>query len=103
MFPAGGVAPERAYITANSAALVPFARVGDLFAEILPVSGAANAGTVRNRIMFVGATIATLTAADAPPLEPDAITPAVIVGLDGRYVRSHHRRSERNSQTVDAC
>jgi hypothetical protein len=44
--------------------------------------------------MRVGATSATLTAADAPPLEPDAITPAVIVGLDGDYLRSSHRRPE---------
>ena len=39
------------------------ARVGDLFAELLPVGGAANARTVRNRTMRVGA-----TAAGAPPL-----------------------------------
>ncbi len=46
--------------------------------------------------MRVGAMVATLTVADAPPLEPDAITPAVIVGLDGGYGRSRHRRPERN-------
>jgi hypothetical protein len=100
MFATGGVAPELAYITAKFAALVPFARVGDLFAELLPVSGAPNAGTVRNRTMRVGATIATLTAADAPPLEPDAVTSAVIVGLDGGYVRSRHRRPERNFEVI---
>jgi hypothetical protein len=100
MFATGGVAPELAYITAKFAALVPFARVGDLFSELLPVGGAANAGTVRNRTMRVGATIATLTAADAPPLEPDAVTSAVIVGLDGGYVRSRHRRPERNFEVI---
>ena len=100
MLPTGGVAPELAYITAKFAALVPFARVGDLFAELLPVGGAANAGTVRNRTMRVGATIATLTAADAPPLEPEAITPAVVVGVDGGYVRSRHRRPERNFEVI---
>lgn len=100
MFATGGVAPELAYITAKFAALVPFARVGDLFAELLPVGGAPNAGTVRNRTMRLGATIATLTAADAPPLEPDAVTSAVIVGLDGGYVRSRHRRPERNFEVI---
>jgi hypothetical protein len=95
MFATGGVAPELAYITAKFAALVPFGRVGDLFAELLPVGGAANAGTVQNRTMRVGATIATLTAADAPPLEAEAVTSAVIVGLDGGYVRSRHRRPEQ--------
>jgi hypothetical protein len=50
--------------------------------------------------MRVGATMATLTAADAPPLEPGAVTPAVIVGLDGGYVRSRHRRPERNFEVI---
>ncbi len=77
------MAPELAYITARFAALVPFARVGDLFAELLPAGGAANTWTVRSRTMRVAATVATLTVAGALPLEPDAITPAVIVGLDG--------------------
>ncbi len=102
LFRTGGVAPELAYIAAKFAALVPFARVGDLFAELLPVGGAANAGTVRNRAMRVGATVATLTVADALPLEPDAITPAVIVGLDGGYVRSRHWRPERNFEVITA-
>jgi hypothetical protein len=44
MFAAGGVAPELAYVTAKFAALIPLARVEDLFAELLPVGGAANAG-----------------------------------------------------------
>ena len=100
MFVTGGVAPELAYITAKFAALVPFARVRDLFAELLPVGGAPNAGTVRNRTMRLGATIATLTVADAPALEPDAVTSAVIVGLDGGYVRSRHRRPERNFEVI---
>ncbi len=63
LFPTGGAAPELTYITAKFAALVPFARVGDLFAELLPDGGAANAGTVRDRTMRVGATVATLTVA----------------------------------------
>jgi hypothetical protein len=96
VFATGGVAPELAYVTAKFAALAPFARVADLLAELLPASGAANAGTVRNRTMRVGATMAKLTPAGAPPLEPGAVTPAVIVGLDGGYVRSRHRRPERN-------
>jgi hypothetical protein len=50
--------------------------------------------------MRVGATIVTLTAADAPPLEPDAVTSAGIVGLDGGYVRSRHRRPERNFEVI---
>jgi hypothetical protein len=83
MFATGGVAPELAYMTAKFAALAPFARVADLLSELFPTGGAANAGTVRNRTMRVGETIAKLTALDAPALEPGAVTPAVVVGLDG--------------------
>jgi hypothetical protein len=97
---AGGVAPELAYVTAKFAALAPFAPAAALLSELLPVGGAANAGTVRNRTMRVGTTIARLTSEDAPPLEPEAVTEAVIVGLDGGYVRSRHQRPERNFEVV---
>jgi hypothetical protein len=50
--------------------------------------------------MRVRATVAKLTAAGAQVLEPDAATPAVIVGLDGGYVRSRHRRPERNFEVI---
>src|SRR3954471_23905678 len=43
------VAPELAYVTAKFAALAPFGKVATLLSELLPVSGAQNAGTVRNR------------------------------------------------------
>src|SRR5208282_6356868 len=46
---AATVAPELAYVTARYAALVPFGKVADLLSELLPVGGAPNAGTVRNR------------------------------------------------------
>jgi hypothetical protein len=45
----GGVAPELAYLTARYAALAPFGKVAALLSELLPIGGAANAGTVRNR------------------------------------------------------
>jgi hypothetical protein len=43
------MAPELAYVTAKFAALAPFGKVADFLAELLPVGGAVNAGTVRNR------------------------------------------------------
>ena len=84
MFATGGVAPELAYITAKFAALAPFAPIAAMLSELLPVGGVMHASTVRNRTMAVGATIARLTGEDAPPHEPDAVTPAVIVGLEDR-------------------
>ncbi len=41
------VAPELAYVTARYAALAPFGKVAALLSELLPIGGAANAGTVR--------------------------------------------------------
>ena len=51
---AATVAPELAYVTARYAALAPFGKVADLLSELLPISGAQNAGTVRNRTMRAG-------------------------------------------------
>jgi hypothetical protein len=51
---AATVAPELAYVTARYAALAPFGKVADLLSELLPVGGATNAGTVRNRTMRAG-------------------------------------------------
>ena len=48
------VAPELAYVTARYAALAPFGKVAVLLSELLPISGAQNAGTVRNRTQRVG-------------------------------------------------
>ena len=93
---AATVAPELAYVTARYAALAPFGKVADLLSELLPVSGGANASTVRNRTMRVGEAVVqpnvttTVEAATARLGEP------VVVGLDGGYVRSRHRQDERH-------
>ena len=100
MMVTGGIAPELAYVTAKFAALAPFARVADLLSELLPIGGPANAGTVRNRTLRVGRTVATLTPAGTQLAEPDAVTPAMTIGLDGGYVRSRHRRPERNFEII---
>ena len=92
---AATVAPELAYVTARYAALVPFGKVADLLSELLPVSGAVNAGTVRNRTMRVGEAVArpNVTTAEKPA-EP------VVVGLDGGYVRGRHRQDERHFEVI---
>lgn len=96
----GGMAPELAYVTAKFAALAPFAKVADLLAELLPVGGAVNAGTVRNRTRRVGERIAWLRPEGAADPDIDAVTPAVVIGLDGGYLRSRHRRPERNFEVI---
>src|ERR1700732_3439799 len=47
-----------------------------------------------------GRTVAKITAGGAQMPAPDAVMPAVIVGLDGGYVRSRHRRPERNFEVI---
>jgi hypothetical protein len=74
--------------------------MANLLSELLPIGGATNAGTVRNRTMRVGETEAKFAPAGATTLEADAVTPAVIVGLAGGYVRSRHRRPEHNFEVI---
>src|SRR4051812_41322137 len=95
-----GPAPELAYVTAKFAALAPFGKVAALLSELLPISGAQNAGTVRNRTLRVGQEVVPQRPID--PARPPA-APAdgpVVVGLDGGYVRSRHRREERHFEVV---
>jgi hypothetical protein len=94
---AATVAPELAYVTARYAALAPFGKVADLLSELLPLSGAPNAGTVRNRTMRVGEAVVqpNVTTTTTPrPGKP------VVVGLDGGYVRSRHRQDERHFEVI---
>jgi hypothetical protein len=81
------VAPELAYVTARYAALVPFGKVAVLLSELLPISGAQNAGTVRNRTRLAGEKVVRQHATETvtPPNGP------VVVGFDGGYVRNRHR------------
>ncbi len=97
---AATVAPELAYVTARYAAVVPFGKVADLLSELLPVSGARNAGTVRNRTKRAGEAIVRPHAAKAA--EAAAVQPAkpVVVGLDGGFVRSRHRQDERHFEVI---
>jgi hypothetical protein len=61
------------------------AQVADLLAELLPVGGAINGGTVRNRTRRVGERIARLRPEGAADPNIDAVIPAVVIGLDGGY------------------
>jgi len=94
------VAPELAYVTARYAAFVPFGKVAAFLFELLPMSGAQNAGTVRNRTLRVGTEIVQehfVETAQQPTAQAAGI---VVVGLDGGYVRSRHRQEERHFEVV---
>jgi hypothetical protein len=98
----GAAAPELAYVTARYAALAPFGKVAALLSELLPVAGAPNAGTVRNRTRRVGEAVVRphSTGAAKQAAVARAAGP-VVVGLDGGYVRSRHRHeAERHFEVV---
>lgn len=96
----GGAAPELAYATARFAALVPFAKVAGLLSELLPIGGAANAGTVRNRTMRVGIDVAKIAPTAALISRSGTVTPTVVIGFDGGYALSRRRRPERNFEVI---
>ncbi|MFL5252684.1 MAG: hypothetical protein ACJ8AI_07295, partial [Rhodopila sp.] len=94
------LAPELAYITARYAALAPFGKVAALLSELLPISGAQNAGTVRNRTWRVSEKVVRQHAIE---MATQTVTPPggpVVVGLDGGYVRSRHRQEERHFEVI---
>lgn len=97
----GAVAPELAYVTARYAALVPFGKAAVLLSELLPVGGARNAGTVRNRTLRVGEeAVQPHSTAVARRSEAGAAAGSVVVGLDGGRVRSRHGQEGRHFEVV---
>ena len=97
---AATVAPELAYVTTRYAALMPFGKAATLLSELLPISGAVNAGTVRNRTMRVGQNVVLLHPIQREPQSALQPAEAVVVGLDGGYVRSRHRQEERHFEVI---
>src|SRR4051794_30555304 len=93
------VAPELAYVTAKFAALAPFGKVAALLSELLPISGAQNPGTVRNRTLRVGQEVVQQHSTGTAKRPAAQAARPVVVGLDGGYVRSRHR-PERHFEVI---
>src|SRR3954453_6912216 len=87
-----GPAPELAYVTAKFAAVAPFGKVAAFLSELLPLSGAQNAGTVRDRTLRVGQEVVPLRPTKDAELPAAPAAGPVVVGLDGGYGRSRPRR-----------
>jgi len=99
-FGGGTVAPELTYVTARYAALAPFGQVAALLSELLPIGGAANAGTVRNRTRRIGQAVAQPFSAETAKRPAAGATGPVVVGLDGGHVRSRHPEEGRHFEVV---
>jgi len=95
------VAPERLYLEARWASLVPYATAAGLLADILPIASGANATTLREHVLSVAERAEAELGEERPcfidgcPADwarlpiPDG---RIVVGLDGGYVRDWEDR-----------
>jgi hypothetical protein len=95
------IAPERLYLEARWASLVPYAAAAGLLADILPIASGANATTVREHVLGVAERAEAELAEERPcfidgcPAEWAALPipeGRIVVGLDGGYVRDWEDR-----------
>lgn len=96
------VAPERLYLEARWASLVPYAAAADLLADVLPLASGANATTVRQHVLHVAERLEGELGEERPcfidgcPAEwaglpiPEG---RIVAALDGGYVRNWDDRN----------
>ncbi len=93
----GHVAPERLYLEARWASLVPYAAAAGLLADVLPITSGANATTLHEHVMGVAERVETELAEeracfiDGCPAQWQKLPipeGRIVVGLDGGYVRN---------------
>src|SRR3954462_11824014 len=71
-----------------------------LLSELLPMGGAQNAGTVRNRTLRVGEKVLQQHSTGTAKRPVMQAARPVVVGLDGGYGRSRHQQEERHFEVV---
>jgi hypothetical protein len=96
------VAPERLYLEARWASLVPYAAAADLLADVLPVESGVNATTVRQHVLRaaerIEADLAEQRVSFIESTDPcdwdDLLIPEgrMVIGLDGGYIRDWRDR-----------
>jgi len=92
----GHVTPERLYLEARWASLVPYAAAADLLTDVLPVASGANATTLRQHVLQVAEWAegelgkeqsSFIDGCPAEWAELPIPEGRIVVGLDGGYVR----------------
>ena len=92
----GHVAPERLYLEARWASLVPYAAAAGLLADVLPIASGANATTLRQHVLRVAERaeaelgeeqVSFVEGCPAQWAELPILEGRITVGLDGGYVR----------------
>ena len=109
----GLIAPEWLYLQAKLASLMPFARVAELLADVLPASEGLSAESVRTRVGHVGRRLEDEKVREwsthARPATPEVLVRYpysrrrhldTTVGLDCGYVRNRHPRPEQHFEVV---
>jgi hypothetical protein len=95
------VSPERLYLEARWASLVPYAAAAELLAEVLPIVAGANAMTIRQHVLDVAERAEAelgeeqYSFIDGCPAQWQKLPipeGRIVVGLDGGYVRNWHDR-----------
>src|SRR3954447_20167505 len=101
-------APELLYLETRWASLIPFGLTAALLKDVLPIAGTTNPETVRQHLHKVAARQDTELGTSEPSLRDDgpaADQPspipreAVIVGIDGGYLRNWHDK-KRNFEVI---
>ena len=98
------VAPELIYLETRWASLVSFGMTADFLKDVLPIGSTADASTIRRHLHKVAARHeADLSGEQPGGLDAGKgltlLQAAVIVGIDGGYVRNWHDRKQ-NSEIV---
>jgi hypothetical protein len=102
------IAPELLYLETRWASLVSYGMTADLLKDVLPIDSTADASTIRRHLHKVAARHEAdlsgeqpggLDAGNGQPL-PQA---AVIVGIDGGYVRNWHDKKHNFEVVVGKC
>ena len=105
------VAPERLYLEARWASLVPYAAAAGLLADILPIASRANAKTLRKHVLLAAARAEAELGEERPcfidgcPADwaklpiPEG---RIVVGLDGGYRRNWDDRKTNFDRSASA-
>jgi hypothetical protein len=104
------IAPELLYLETRWASLVSYGMTADLLKDVLPIGGAADASTIRRHLHKVAARHEADLSGDQPGgLDEDPVNgqplprAAVIVGIDGGYVRNWHDKKHNFEVVVGKC
>ena len=103
------IAPELLYLETRWASLVSYGMTADLLKDVLPIGSTADASTVRRHLHKVAARHEADLSGERPggdngPINGQPLPQAaVIVGIDGGYVRNWHDKQHNFEVMVGKC